>query len=171
MTADIVERLRRTKLLWAKCKLYLDAADQIERYCLASVRPTKEGKMTDVVERLRAPALNLQQIVDERKEAADEIERLRQGWKKEADKDCKWALKEIERLEAEVSDWKDHSLKQSDEIERLSNALAISGEEGDAHIEEIKRLHAVLKKITETCAYGDEMCDALEIARRALEGK
>jgi len=31
-----------------------------------------------------------------------EIERLRKGWKKEADKDCKWALKEIERLQADL---------------------------------------------------------------------
>jgi chromosome segregation ATPase len=34
-----------------------------------------------------------------------EVERLRAGWKREADEDCKWALAEIERLRAESQKW------------------------------------------------------------------
>jgi len=38
----------------------------------------------------------------------EEIERLRAGWKREADKDCKWALQEIERLRAVLKPMVEH---------------------------------------------------------------
>jgi len=47
-----------------------------------------------------------------RPELETEIERLRKGWKKEADADCRWALKEIERLRALAN-------KAIDEIDEL----------------------------------------------------
>ena len=52
--------------------------------------------MSDIVERLRALYSTHPMVM----EAAAEVERLRAGWKREADKDCKWALQKIERLEA-----------------------------------------------------------------------
>ena len=130
--------------------------------------------MTDIVKRLRAAAFN---------DAADEIERLRKGWKKEADKDCKWALKEIERLETEVSDWKDHSLKQSDEIERLRADLKSEREAHEVCVQmrndaetDNKRLRAALKPFAQKAdtfslshALGHITREHLLDARRALE--
>jgi uncharacterized protein YhaN len=67
-------------------------------------------KLEAEIERLQ---LRMSEIIDNSTRAIEdgvraqadlraEIERLRKGWKREADKDCKWALAEIERLEAEV---------------------------------------------------------------------
>lgn len=52
-------------------------------------------KHTDILERLDSYQRFLAV------EAADEIRRLRAGWKKEADTDCNWALEEVERLRTE----------------------------------------------------------------------
>jgi len=64
----------------------------------------------------------------------------------------------------------------ADEIERLTHALAISGEEGDAHIKEIKRLRTILQATLDAitraqCQPTPELTTAYENARHALEGK
>ncbi len=57
------------------------------------------------------------------------------------------------------------------EIERLQGEL----QSVHAHLQHYRTLvdglRAALRAVTEKCAYGDTMCDALEIARDALEGK